>query len=579
MGSVDSARLSTRYNARSHDLSSSSFLLMPAALASAAIALVCGSLATCVWLATRPRSSSSTPPAFIVTNSVYHRRNIPDTAQHAFKYTTRSLLVSLRHLEARSLDLGHGRLFGYGLRPALRITGISPADYLTRLSVGTTFDPVVMSIQSRLRDLIRTRLGDEVASTCCEDVWMHTMPTYLGMEMNPLTVYFCYDSQNGACVVTVLEVHSTFAERHAYVLVTGEASSQQAAGSGFEHAWVIPKQFHVSPFSARDGFYECHINPPSPSPSSVASGAALDCLPYVRLHLLTSEDTPRIRLVALQRGVVAQSLTSSNLGRTIAAEPFTWLLTFARILYQAYILHYLRRLDVYLRPEPHGLSNREVEMRQGRNGVQVVKQPEPTLYWLEPGGVDRLARGLFEQFLDQRAKEVGMEVTLAPTNPFEATKTIGPSDGASGKLTIYFRSWEAFVFILEAPTPQLALALSRAQFQPLFTVSSERSFIQLLQPASEASPSRRGQQLARFFRRQLLPEVLHDTCRAQGNALESINPWLAARILFWRVLVAHLEHGAFSLLKARTVPGNEPWLQWQRAAQIHATDEDTSASE
>ncbi|KAH7106988.1 hypothetical protein BKA62DRAFT_825575 [Auriculariales sp. MPI-PUGE-AT-0066] len=488
----------------------------------------------------------------------------PTTSPHKFNYRTKSMMLSLRDLEAANLDLGHGRLFGYGTHSALRVSGISPENYLTRVrpDVSTEMSIDKVKIETRLIDLLRAS-GETIATGCIGDIWMLTIPAYFGVEMNPLTMYFCYD-QNGP-VLAVLEIHNTMAERHSHVLRMNHESRERAMGSGFDYAWVFPKQFHVSPFSPRDGFYECHLNAPTSAPSEITSDSSPLPLPFVRLRLLTSDNPPQVRLIATQRTIAARPLTSISLLSTVATEPFAWLLTFARILYQAYVLHYLRRLDVYMRPEPHGLPSRESHITLGDNQVQDPNLPSGGLLWLAPSGVNCMARTLLERFLHRRTHDTNLKVELVPTNPFEKSKIFGRGVG-DPDLTIYYRSWEAFAFILEAPTPQLALALARVQPQPLFSVSDEGIFVQLFSPLPTAGSITIDQRITQFLRRKLLPAALWDMCQSP-HVLDQEGGWLATRVLVLRLLSAIVEHGAFVLARARLVPGQEPWLFWKRVAE------------
>jgi predicted NAD/FAD-binding protein/DUF1365 family protein len=66
----------------------------------------------------------------------------------------------------------------------------------------------------------------------------------LGYCFNPISVFWCHDA-TGNLAATVVEVHNTYGDRHAYVL------HPDAAGRA-----LAPKRMYVSPFHGTDGRYE-----------------------------------------------------------------------------------------------------------------------------------------------------------------------------------------------------------------------------------------------------------------------------------------------------------------------------------
>lgn len=72
-------------------------------------------------------------------------------------------------------------------------------------------------IRTKLKHLLDQRGYD---TKKLEDAWMLTMPGYLGFEgINPLTVYFLYDSNNEAWAV-LLEVRSLTTRISLYLMAT-----------------------------------------------------------------------------------------------------------------------------------------------------------------------------------------------------------------------------------------------------------------------------------------------------------------------------------------------------------------------
>jgi DUF1365 family protein len=72
-----------------------------------------------------------------------------------------------------------------------------------------------------------------------------------GYCFNPITVYWCHD-ESGAPAATVVEVHNTYGDRHAYLVHPdrhGRAST--------------PKAMYVSPFHGTDGTYDLVVPQPT----------------------------------------------------------------------------------------------------------------------------------------------------------------------------------------------------------------------------------------------------------------------------------------------------------------------------
>jgi uncharacterized protein len=84
-------------------------------------------------------------------------------------------------------------------------------------------------------------------------VLMAAHPRALGHCFNPISVFWCWRDQAaaGPADVTVVEVHNTYGDRHAYLVPT------DAAGAG-----RVDKAMCVSPFHGTDGHYRVVAPPP-----------------------------------------------------------------------------------------------------------------------------------------------------------------------------------------------------------------------------------------------------------------------------------------------------------------------------
>ncbi|WP_425574926.1 FAD-dependent oxidoreductase [Nocardioides fonticola] len=81
-------------------------------------------------------------------------------------------------------------------------------------------------------------------------ILMATQPRAFGYCFNPISVYWCHDAA-GARVATVVEVHNTYGDRHAYLVHPDEQGRART-----------DKQMYVSPFHGTDGHYELAVPTP-----------------------------------------------------------------------------------------------------------------------------------------------------------------------------------------------------------------------------------------------------------------------------------------------------------------------------
>lgn len=93
-------------------------------------------------------------------------------------------------------------------------------------------------------DLTRFLAGRGVTLTADDRVLMLAHARVLGHTFDPLTVFWCL-RRDGSVVATVLEVHNTYGERHAYLLEPGTGGAAAA----------VTKEFYVSPFNDVSGDY------------------------------------------------------------------------------------------------------------------------------------------------------------------------------------------------------------------------------------------------------------------------------------------------------------------------------------
>ena len=82
-----------------------------------------------------------------------------------------------------------------------------------------------------------------------QDIMLMTMPRVLGYVFNPVSFYFCLDS-NDFLRAVIVEVHNTFGEQHSYICAHPNHIPIESGD------WLeADKIFHVSPFLERNGHY------------------------------------------------------------------------------------------------------------------------------------------------------------------------------------------------------------------------------------------------------------------------------------------------------------------------------------
>lgn len=105
-----------------------------------------------------------------------------------------------------------------------------------------------------LSDQVRNRVQEQVGVTVDGPVYLLTQVRNLGYVFNPLSIYYCYNSQQ-QLVATVSEVTNTpWGERFWYV--------NECAPEDPVSRHECPKQFHVSPFMSMDQKYHWRMTRP-----------------------------------------------------------------------------------------------------------------------------------------------------------------------------------------------------------------------------------------------------------------------------------------------------------------------------
>ncbi|KAL9619513.1 MAG: hypothetical protein Q9160_005876 [Pyrenula sp. 1 TL-2023] len=175
--------------------------------------------------------------------------------------------------------------------------------------------------------------------------YLVTAPRFLGYSFNPVSFWYLYD-EGDVLSAMVLEVNNTFDERRTYLLqrdrtVEGGASSSENALT-FSQAW--PKDFHVSPFNDRQGFYSLKAS----DPCTNGSIAMVDN----NITLSSAEGKPKLvaRVFSTTKPILPSSLSIFASLKFMLAWWWVGLTTDIRILREARKL-WMKGLQVFYRPE------------------------------------------------------------------------------------------------------------------------------------------------------------------------------------------------------------------------------------
>jgi DUF1365 family protein len=169
----------------------------------------------------RPRPSLETTPA-VYRTTITHTRRRP--FKRTFTHRSYTWLVDLDHLP------DHGALARFEARDHLGWPHATIRGNVTAFLARNDIDLTGRGGPGR--------------------IVMAAHPRALGHCFNPITVFWCFDG-DGREVATVVEVHNTYGDRHAYLVHPDEQGRASTA-----------KQMYVSPFHGVEGTYELAVPVP-----------------------------------------------------------------------------------------------------------------------------------------------------------------------------------------------------------------------------------------------------------------------------------------------------------------------------
>jgi DUF1365 family protein len=176
-----------------------------------------------------------------------------------------------------------------------------------------------------IEKIIANTKGSKIRISKSDTIFVLSAPSVIGYSFNPASFYFVFDDKE-IFKGSIVEVHNTFKESHLY-----ELSSVFNSSTRFEDSNI--KQFHVSPFLDRKGYYKFEF---SITPEKFD----------IRIGLFEDDN---LVFSSNYRGVFIK-LTTVNLLKTLPKLLSTVGLTEIRILTQAAIIFFIHKMPFFEKP-------------------------------------------------------------------------------------------------------------------------------------------------------------------------------------------------------------------------------------
>ncbi|MFN8392779.1 MAG: DUF1365 family protein [Bdellovibrionota bacterium] len=157
-----------------------------------------------------------------------------------------------------------------------------------------------------------------------------TSPRFLGYVFNPVSFFLFYEQDPRKPNLLMAEVNNTFGETHLYVAEADPTNAVRRA-----RKFTAKKEFHVSPFYDREGQYSFTVD---------RSESALD----IRVNLI------RENVIVFTSSIKGelQPVSSVSAPRLLALAAARSWWTLPKIVWQATLLRFRRKLPVFSKPAP-----------------------------------------------------------------------------------------------------------------------------------------------------------------------------------------------------------------------------------
>lgn len=184
-----------------------------------------------------------------------------------------------------------------------------------------------------LAQAVREKLYAHTGIRSIGPIRLLTHCRYFGFGFNPVSFYYCYDSDDTRVETIIAEVNNTpWGEQYCYVLSETDDVSTEQAGSG--HRQYRPrKDFHVSPFMPMNIEYDWRFNQPEQR---------------LAVHMQNFMDSEKLFDATLDLDY--RPINSANMARVLIQYPVVTLKVVAGIYYEALRL-LIKRVPFYDHPE------------------------------------------------------------------------------------------------------------------------------------------------------------------------------------------------------------------------------------
>lgn len=245
----------------------------------------------------------------IYSGKVRHRRFTPK--QHDFEYT-----VFMMYLDLSEIDLLFSKSIFWSIKH------FAPVQFKrSDFHLPSDDTDAMLSIDASVRATVFQQLGMAITGP----IRMLVNLRYWGVNMNPLSTYYCFDDDGTTLLAILAEVHNTpWGERHAYALPIDKHSKKQ-------HLHFI-KKFHVSPFNPIDMQYQWHSTTPNNS---------------LAIHLENWQNTTKVMDATMT--LTREELTLKNMNTIVIRFPLMTVKIVSAIYWQAFKL-WLKGVPIFNHP-------------------------------------------------------------------------------------------------------------------------------------------------------------------------------------------------------------------------------------
>ncbi|EFQ29173.1 hypothetical protein CGRA01v4_11601 [Colletotrichum graminicola] len=371
---------------------------------------------------TRDAAKWTTPVRpLLIPCTTTHRRTFPE--KHAFEYSY--LVVGIpvgwsgTYAGMVSSDVqapGWTSLFSVSPQPGKGWFDVDPADYLDR---GNGH----LGLRGKLDAYLESQGADPAQYP---GAYLVTAARFMGYHFNPVSFWYLY-SKDKELAAMILEVNNTFGERRMYFLTTDALPSEQRLKRGDDTGEGVsepdstgdqesngkrptvrltkqwPKDFHVSPFNSRKGAYSLSAT------DFFGPGARGACVLDNTITLKSSKDHPKLVARLFNSGPAIDPGSMSAPQKLAFLCRWWWVgfLTFPRIVKEAGVLFFGRRLHVWYRPEP-------LKESMGRRADATESRLEPIFRAYLRHLVKQSAAAVAVRYIPAGMDSAGPEVMQSP---------------------------------------------------------------------------------------------------------------------------------------------------------------------